>query len=67
MTRRDKLQSAAFILCLLTAVVIEASILVAGVMVVAVGVLTVLSYLPERRRRKSVHIIPRDLRRDLRR
>lgn len=52
MTRREKLQAAAFILCLLTAVVIEASILAAGVMVVAVGVLTVLSCLPERRRRK---------------
>ncbi len=51
MTRREKLQSAAFVLCGLCAVVIEASILAAGVMVAVAGVLTVLSYRVRRRRK----------------
>ncbi len=52
MTRREKLQATAFLLCGVAAVVADASIMVAIVITVAVGVLTVLSYLPERRRRK---------------
>ena len=44
MTRREKLQAAAFLLCGLAAVIIEAYTLAAGVMVAAAGGLTVLSY-----------------------
>ncbi|MFA9381280.1 MAG: hypothetical protein ACERKO_09485 [Acetanaerobacterium sp.] len=44
MTRREKLQGAAFILCLLSPVVIDVSLLAAGMLVAAAGVLVYISY-----------------------